>query len=93
MSHKIVQGAHFFLGVTLWGLLAVSTAPAATLDYFGPPLAGDPSAFTGPIVGLDFAGDFLATLPEANEGSYEGGVTGTSRDTGANNSVPEDQLL
>ncbi len=62
--------------------------PPGPLDVFGPPPAGDPSAFTGPLIGEQFAGAVLATLPPANEGSFEGGPTGTSVDTSLNNSVP-----
>ena len=36
--------------------------------------------------------DPLAGLPPANEGSFEGGATGTEADAGANNAVPEDAL-
>ena len=35
--------------------------------------------------------DLLATLPPANEGSFEGGPTGTFEDAGINNAVPADQ--
>jgi FtsP/CotA-like multicopper oxidase with cupredoxin domain len=57
------------------------------IDVFGPPPAGDPSAYTGPFIGLEFADDFLATLLPANEGSFEGGVTGTFHDPGEANAV------
>ncbi len=36
-------------------------------------------------------GDPLAGLPPANEGAFEGGLTGTEADAGANNAVPENQ--
>ncbi len=62
------------------------------LDYFGPPPAPDPSAYTGPLIGEEFADDLLATLPDANEGAFEGGATGTSADAGNNNTVPRDLL-
>ena len=53
---------------------------------FPPP--GDPSAFVPYSVG-----DLPEGLPEANHGSFEGGISGTPDDTIANNSVPkEDQL-
>jgi len=58
------------------------------LDFFGPPPPGDPSAFTGPFIGLEFADVFLATLPPANEGAFEGGLTGTFEDPGENNVLP-----
>jgi FtsP/CotA-like multicopper oxidase with cupredoxin domain len=59
-------------------------------DFFGPPPADDPSAFT-PLVllGVDVDEGFLATLPHANEGAFEGGPTGTSVDAGEENAVPE----
>ncbi|RPJ08145.1 MAG: hypothetical protein EHM36_05845, partial [Deltaproteobacteria bacterium] len=79
---------YFFLGATLSGLLITSLAVATVLDFFGPPPAGDPSAFTGPLIGLEFAQDLLATLPPANEGAFEGGLTGTFEDPGGNNAVP-----
>jgi FtsP/CotA-like multicopper oxidase with cupredoxin domain len=56
------------------------------LDFFGPPPAGDPSAFTGPFIGLEFADDFLSTLPPAFEGAFEGA---THEDAGINNALPE----
>lgn len=55
-------------------------ALAAVLDDFGPPPAGDPSAFTGPLIGEKEAIDDLALLPPAHEGSFEGGTTGTHDD-------------
>ena len=62
--------------------------PAGALDCFAPPPAGDPSAFTGPLIGLVFAGDILATLPPANDGAFVGGATGTFVDAGVNNVFP-----
>src|SRR5687767_5520512 len=53
---------------------------AAVMDTFGPPPAGDPSAFTGPLVGETQAVDNLAALPPAHEGAFEGGPTGTHED-------------
>jgi FtsP/CotA-like multicopper oxidase with cupredoxin domain len=79
---------YFFILATLCGLLITSPAMAQTLDIFGPPPAGDPSEFTGPLIGLDFAEILLGTLPPANEGSFAGGPTGTHTDAGLNNSVP-----
>jgi FtsP/CotA-like multicopper oxidase with cupredoxin domain len=76
------------LAVTVFAVaLAGGAARASVLDFFGPPLADDPSAFTGPTIGLQ-AVQALATLPPANEGSFEGGPTGTHEDAGINNSVP-----
>ena len=79
--------------LTYWlvAALCVGLAAAAVLDDFGPPPSGDPSEFTGPLIGLEFALDFLETLASAMEGAFEGGATGASADAGINNSVPEDQ--
>lgn len=55
-------------------------AVGAVLDNFGPPPAGDPSAFTGPLIGEDEAIDNLESLPPANEGAFTGGPTGTFED-------------
>jgi FtsP/CotA-like multicopper oxidase with cupredoxin domain len=71
--------------------IGITLAHGATLDFFGPPPAGDPSAFTAPLIGLAFAVDLLATLPPANEGAFEGGLTGTHEDPGVNNAVAEDE--
>ena len=49
------------------------------------PHGWDPSALTGPQFG-----DLAEDLPEANEGAFEGGITGTSTDAGDNNTVPEE---
>jgi len=65
--------------------LGVCLIPAGALDCFGPPVEGDPSALTGPLIGLAFAVDALATLPHAFEGAFEGS---TEEDAGINNSVP-----
>ena len=70
------------------GALGISLATAAPLDEFGPPPAGDPSAFTGPLIGEEEAIDALAILPPANEGSFEGGVTGTHEDATSTNVLP-----
>ncbi len=70
---------------------SITVALAAVLDTFGPPPSGDPSEFTGPLIGEDEAIDDLELLDPANEHAFEGGATGTSGDTGANNSVPESE--
>ncbi|MCU0686949.1 MAG: hypothetical protein MUF34_32685, partial [Polyangiaceae bacterium] len=57
---------------------------AAVLDPFGPPPAGDPSAFTGPLIGEQQAIDDLALLPPALEGAFDGGPTGTPEDAHEN---------
>ncbi len=66
--------------------------PDPTADVFGPPPEGDPSVFTGPLIGLEFAATQLALLSPANEGAFEGGETGTEHDAGIDNSVPETDL-
>jgi FtsP/CotA-like multicopper oxidase with cupredoxin domain len=57
-------------------------------DFFIPPPAEDPSAFTEPFIGLEFSGDILETLTPAFEGAFEGA---THEDAGINNAVPEAQ--
>jgi len=69
-------------GAALVVLFGASPAPAAMLDFFGPPPPGDPSVFTGPFIGLNFAKDFLATLPPTIEGALEGS---SHEAVGANN--------
>ena len=69
------------------GLLAV----AATLDYFGPPAVGDPSAWTGPIVSEALA-DALTDQPAVYKGAIEGGPTGTAADQGVTGTISEDSL-
>jgi FtsP/CotA-like multicopper oxidase with cupredoxin domain len=66
-------------------------AAAATLDYFGPPPAGDPSAWTGPTVSEALA-DTLNDQPPVYKGALEGGPTGTAEDQGVSGSIPEDAL-
>ncbi len=73
-----------FLGISL-------IAVAAHLDYFGPPMAGDPSAWTGPIVSETLADD-LTNQPPVYKGAIEGGPTGTAADQGVTGSIPEDEL-
>ncbi len=71
---------------------ATGLAFAMTMDYFGPPPGGDPSAFTGPAIGTAAAVQALAARPPANTGAFEGGATGTKDDAGAEGSVPRAQL-
>ncbi len=47
------------------------------------PTENDPSRF-GDLV-IDTEGDLLEGLPEANEGTFEGGITGHTEDASANN--------
>ena len=79
---------YFLIGATLVGFFSASPVQAQALDFFGPPPAGDPSAFTGPFIGLNFAQALLATLPPANDGAFVGGTTGTFVDAGVNNVLP-----
>jgi hypothetical protein len=65
--------------------IGACVVPAGELDCFGPPAEGDPSAHTGPLIGLTFAQDFLATLPHAFEGAFEGS---TEEAAAEDNSVP-----
>ena len=77
------------IGLILFGVVGLSLTVTGMLDYFGPPPPGDPSEFTGPLIGDEVAGDILLTLPHTNKGAFEGGATGTERDAGINNVVPE----
>ncbi len=73
---------------TIVFLAACFVVAYASADPPGPyPPEDDPSAFTGP-----FVEPLPDGLPEANEGSFEGGETGTSEDAGDNNVLQlEDQ--
>jgi FtsP/CotA-like multicopper oxidase with cupredoxin domain len=72
-------------GLAAAALLTTSlVAMAAVLDTFGPPPAGDPSAFTGPAIGTTQAIDNLAALPPANSGAFTGGPSGTYEDAHEN---------
>ena len=77
----------FFLGALICLLLTAFPARAATLDFFGPPPLGDPSAFTGPIIDRDAARE-LEELPSAMEGALEGS---NEEAVFENNAVPENQ--
>src|SRR6185369_5090382 len=88
LSGSITKASRFIIGTAFVVWQGATLAPAATLDFFGPPPAGDPSAFTGPFIGLNFAQALLATLPPPNEGSFLGGPTGTAADAGINNVLP-----
>ena len=91
------RGSGLRKGLALAGILLATgfgvVALAHVLDDFGPPPAGDPSAFTGPLIGEDEAIDDLENLDPANEGAFEGGATGTDEDAGENNALPEDDLV
>ena len=71
----LIQGA---LCLTLNNSIAL----AGSLDFFGEPPLGDPSAFTGPFIGLDFARATLAQLPPANAGAFAGALPEPSRTRG-----------
>ena len=90
LGRRIREAMYLFLGLALCGVIIISPATAAVLDYFGPPPAGDPSAQTGPYVGMIYADNLLKTLPPANEGAIilQGGVQGTDNSVGVNNAVP-----
>ena len=88
-GYRFRKAGYILLGMALGGLLLVSPAPAAELDIFGPPPAGDPSEQKYPFIGLEFADNALRGVPPANEGSLllQGGVQGTVADVGVNNVV------
>jgi hypothetical protein len=50
----------FFIGImTIWVLAGIPKVGSADLDInFGPLPAGDPSEFTGPLIGEDFCSGF-----------------------------------
>ena len=79
------------LTLTLALLGAGTVAVAETLDYFGPPPADDPSAWTGPIVSEGLADD-LTNQPPVYKGAIEGGPTGTASDQGFTGLISEDEL-
>lgn len=89
-KHQLRKGIALGAAVVVFGLGAV--ALATVLDTFGPPPTGDPSAFTGPVIGEEEAIDDLAGLDPANEGAFEGGATGSKDDAGANNVLGENQV-
>ncbi len=78
--------ARLLILVLLAGLSVV--AIAHVMDTFGPPPAGDPSAFTGPLIGEEEAIDDLEGLDPANEGAWE---PVDEEDLGENNSVQENE--
>jgi len=88
LPKPIARAGWFMIGAALVVLQSASLSPAATLDVFGPPPAGDPSVLTGPFIGLNFAQGLLATLPPPNDGAFLGGPTGTFTDAGVNNVLP-----
>jgi hypothetical protein len=85
-----LQAAALAAAVLLAG--AGIVAVAHVMDDFGPPPPGDPSEFTGPLIGTQEAIDDLEDEPDANLGAFEGGATGTGDDAGANNSLGENEV-
>lgn len=77
------------IGIFLAMLLMISPTYATSMDDFGPPYEGDPSAHTFPLIGDEFAIDALKDLPPVYKGALEGGPTGTIADAGLNNVVSE----
>ena len=64
LGRRIRKPALCILGLALFGVLSLSPAPAAVLDYFGPPphpdnTSVDPSEQTGPYIGLQWADNAL----------------------------------
>ncbi|MGE5752815.1 MAG: hypothetical protein ACM319_04150, partial [Deltaproteobacteria bacterium] len=64
LNRPATKVTSFLIVVTLCLLFGWSLAHGASLDYFGPPPAGDPSAYRDPIIS-----DNVNLGPEANEGS------------------------
>jgi len=84
------KGVALGASLLVFGLGAVTLAHV--MDDFGPPPPGDPSAFTGPLIGTQEAIDDLEDLDDANLGAFEGGATGTADDAGDNNSLGENEV-
>ena len=63
--------------------MTMAMAMAITIPIPIPPTENDPSRF-GDLV-IDTEGDLLEGLAEANEGTFEGGITGHTEDASANN--------
>lgn len=87
---RLRQVAALGAAILVFGFGAVTLAHV--MDDFGPPPPGDPSEFTGPLIGEDEAIDDLANLPDANLGAFDGGATGTGEDAGANNFLGENEV-
>ena len=82
---RSVRKIHLRSSLLTFALLTTSVVAFGTvLDDFGPPAAGDPSAFTGPRIGEQAAIGDLANLAPANAGSFAGGATGTFEDAHEN---------
>jgi FtsP/CotA-like multicopper oxidase with cupredoxin domain len=87
---RLRQATALGAAILVFGFGAVTLAHV--MDDFGPPPPGDPSEFTGPLIGTQEAIDDLANLPDANLGAFEGGATGTGDDAGANNFLGENEV-
>ncbi len=78
---RFVRKIHLRSSLLTVALLTTSVVAFGTvLDDTGQPPAGDPSVFTGPLIGDQYAITNLAALPETNAGAFAGGVTGTKTD-------------
>jgi hypothetical protein len=78
---RFVRKIHLRSSLLTVALLTTSVVAFGTvLDDTGQPAVGDPSAFTGPLIGDQFAITNLAALPETNAGAFGGGLTGTKTD-------------
>jgi len=91
-SRTIMAAGRFFMQAALCVLLTGSLATAARLDSFAPPPAGDPSVLSGPYVGSPYVDTNMAALPDANDGAFQGGPTGTKADTAVNSVIPQAAL-
>jgi len=89
-GQRIRQAMALVVAVVVLGVGVV--AMAHVMDDFGPPPAGDPSEFTGPLIGEQEAIDDLENQPDANLGAFDGGATGTAEDPGTNNSLGENEV-
>ena len=83
---RTVKTINYYL---VCSLLALSMpASATTLDEFGPPPAGDPSAFTGPIIDENLADDLVNQTP-VYKGALEGSPSETAYDQGISGYLSE----
>jgi hypothetical protein len=87
---RLPQAAVLAVAIAVFGFGVASLAHV--MDFFGPPPPGDPSEFTGPLIGENEAIDDLENEPDANLGAFEGGATGTSEDPGENNFLGENEV-
>ncbi len=78
---NLVLGSILLLSLAIMDCGFARTAIAGVEPAPVPP---DPSALTGPLIGSPHVDDNLESLPPANEGSFDGGLTGTELDTQIN---------